>query len=243
MLATSEGPMSSNPSTSAFIGLAVAALAACSSRGSATAAPAIAEQPIVAVAPTDAQDEMARNAVRELQHLIASGKGPHLARVPPAELDRATLGPAVPIYGVRLARLEGYEPSLNPRNLLTDDHRFIYPVLSNGRVSASIILARGPAGDWRPEALGHVNLSGAMESVGSRIVSQRGPTQFSLIEIKPLHLRLLSHDEAGRMMVTPLRTVSETSLHVGEPIDAVLAFSELARYASAHPGSSDTKAD
>lgn len=164
-----------------------------------------------------------------LKELVASGPPERRAFHSGAEVDSATLSTPLPVFMVGLDALIAYRPGQATWPLLRDKREVMYPVTVGGEVRTSVVVKQRADGHWEPGEFGHANVAKTAHAGRHDVSAMRGIAEanLSLVEIPALAAYLLSHDEHGVLMLTPIYDVTGTDLKAGQTHSAAEVFSVL----------------
>ncbi len=143
------------------------------------------------------------------------------------EVQAAVLAVPLPMYLLGLYPLRDYRTGQDPRALLIDEEAVLYPLTVGGEVRTSVVVKKRPGDVWEASSFGHANLAKAAHAGRRGVSAARGVAEgsMSLVDVPTLGARLLSHEENGVPMLTPLFDIPGTEFHarVTRRADEVLA--------------------
>jgi hypothetical protein len=155
-----------------------------------------------------------------------------------AQVKTAKLGAPLRDYLVRLDALKAYVPGSNPAALLTDTHIVHYPLVADGRNSASVSM-NYDRGQWHLISVGDTQRTAKLHSAISRSVlskKQVAENHFA-VRIPALNLEFAAcWDAKGTLFLTPIIDSPEWGLKEGVTEPASAVFGRLVSVAKSHDG-------
>ncbi|HEY2512283.1 MAG TPA: hypothetical protein VGI39_15555 [Polyangiaceae bacterium] len=223
--------------TGLFLGLGAAGCSSESTGAGTTAAPSATAE-VALHAPALPHAAVASDALDTLASLVAQGNPESRGFHSVAEVRTATLSTALPMYRVGLEPLRAYHAGADTRALLEDEGAVMYPVAVSGDVRSAIVVKKRPSGDWEASSFGHAKLAQKAHAGRKGVAAARGVAEadVALVEVPTLSASFLSHEEAGRTMLTPLHDVAGTDLKAGATVAASEVFAKLQPLAAQHDG-------
>jgi hypothetical protein len=177
----------------------------------------------------------AAESLRTLAHLVTPKRTLGFRSV--SEASSASLADGLPMFIVGLDDLRSYRVGADPRPLLKDEAKVMYPVTVGGDVRSAVIV-RKVNGNWRATQFGGANLANVAHAGRKHVAAARGVAEpaLSLVEIPTMSARLLEHEEGGEPMLTALLDVPGTDLRAGETLPAADVFAKLQPLAAHNDG-------
>jgi hypothetical protein len=189
----------------------------------------VADGPVSASAPAIAgapHAVVAAASLRTLAHLVTPKKTLGFQSV--SEASSASLAEGLPMFRVGLDDLRSYHAGADPRPLLKDEGKVMYPVTVGGDVRSAVVV-RKVNGDWKATEFGRASLASFAETGRKHVAAARGVAEsaLSLVEIPTMSARLLEHEEGGVPMLTALMDVPGTDVRAGMTLPAAEVFGKL----------------
>ena len=153
------------------------------------------------------------------------------------EVKSAALEVPLKEYIVLLDPLRKYEPSTDPRTLLSDTGQVTYPVGVGGRVRSSLTLSN-VKGEWKPVSFGDANLHKLFAKIRDENARTAGlqKTDYFIVRIPALNLVFLGYEKEDRLVFVPILDNSAYGFRAGGSIQARGAFLAVREAARQHDG-------
>ena len=152
------------------------------------------------------------------------------------EVKSATLGEPLADFIVPLDKLKAFQPGSDPARLLVSSGQMVYPVMASGNVRSSVTVQK-VEGRWAPVAYGGATLAALVDKVRPRAEGrgQAGGDRV-IVRIPALNLYFLGHQDAGKLMLTPVVDEPRYELKAGEAVPAEKVFDAVLPDAKRHDG-------
>lgn len=192
---------------------------------------------IAAPAPAQTRDErdvpqrQAAEAALPLLRSAAVGAGAALLGLRSAdEVAGATLGEPFMISAVRLDALRAWDSATDPRAVILDARRVLFPVLIGGDTRTGIEV-REKQGGWKTSAIGGTRVATLLAAARAAHRSTAVPPArgYFAVHVPALNLYFLGVETAtGALQLVPLVEDARYSMSkVGEPMNAAAALATL----------------
>lgn len=148
-----------------------------------------------------------------------------------AEAGRAVLGTPICEYRVRLDDLRAFSPSQEPRSILRDNTRVLYPLLINGRARSAILVEKYK-GKSRLNRMGNSTLIRMVEQVGEKgaLSKPANAKPLAVVDIPALGLYFLIREEGKMIQLASLFDVAHLGMKKGVFESAHDVFKRLQPY-------------
>jgi len=168
----------------------------------------------------DTPQQAAEEALKTLEKLITQENYEAMGFASPDEVSRAQLGLPLPVYRVQLDQLREYSPGeTDPKTLLVDVKRTLYPVTVDGEVRSSVAV-EGPQGAWRGTDFGGPALIKALSQY------RQSESDF-VVHIGFVGLYFVAQQNEDGLWLTPLLDDPTLGFVAGEPLAAEEVFRAL----------------
>jgi|HubBroStandDraft_6_1064221.scaffolds.fasta_scaffold276912_2 hypothetical protein len=149
--------------------------------------------------------------------------------------DRTTggvLGEGLLMYMIRLDSLRAYRSGDDPKSLLNETGRIMYPVTVGGEVRSSVTMEKR-AGVWQPAAFGYANLARMVHTTRQQVVdaTQTPLESVVYVEAPAVGARFVGHEAGSTLILTPIHDIAGTTLTAGKLVSATEALAQLSRAA------------
>jgi hypothetical protein len=201
--------------------LAAILVGACSS-----GAPAASVSPPTAlVSPSEpARAEVASAVIPHLRVLVATGRVRGIGLSSPEELDRATLGEAIPVYFVHGTDLTGLPPGADPHGVLGEPREMLYPVLVDGVAKSAVVMSRNGAGEWKVTGIGRRKLIDSLGRTSRMLAGTGHASPLALVTMHDVGVSMAAREENGKVMFAALAEAGSGDLPVDQDLPAGAAF-------------------
>lgn len=165
----------------------------------------------------------------DLANLVATGGGTKRGFSSAAEVTSSALADGLPVSFVGLNSLTAFKPGADSKGLATDTHQILYPISVGNDVRSSVTVQQGQDGKWQAVRFGRATIAKTSHSalLKAKAAATVDSGSLSLIEIPTVHAYLLSYQNKGTQVVTPLVDIPGTSYKAGEPQPAAEVFAAL----------------
>lgn len=154
--------------------------------------------------------QAATNALSNLKHLLTEGQNFREMGFDNLEqLDRVSLGEPAAVYAVGLDALREYNPSGDPKSLLIDVKRIVFPVVADGN-GRTLITLEQKDGKWHFVSFGDQSVARNLLRVREDRSSAPGglPTSnYFIVQVNALFLTFLGNEQPGSSSANSLRLV------------------------------------
>lgn len=121
----------------------------------------------------------------------------------PEEAAQATLGEPLPIRFVRLDALQAYDATNDPRTILADGKRILFPLMAGSETRSGIEVAEKARG-WDASAIGGARIAMLLDSARAAHRAANPGASYFAVHIAALNLYLLGFDTADEPMLIPI---------------------------------------
>lgn len=154
-----------------------------------------------------------------------------------SEVKNARLGVPLPVFMVQLDDLRAYRSGIDPRKLLRDLDKVVFPVLVNGEVRSSVTVERRND-RWQASSFGAPRLARAFESARQANASANNlsPLAYAMVHVAALNRHYLAHRSGDQLLLTTIIDDPVLRLRSGRTLSAGQVFLALVPIARKHDG-------
>ena len=154
--------------------------------------------------------QAATSALSNLKQLLTAGENFREMGFDDLEqVNRASLSDPASVYTVGLDQLRNYTPGSDPRSLLVDTKRMVFPVVADGS-GRTLITVEQKAGSWHFVSFGDQRVARNLVRVRdgkSSVQGRRSTSDFFLVQVKVMFLTFLGNEQPGSVGANSLRLV------------------------------------
>ncbi len=168
----------------------------------------------------DTPQQAAEEALKILEKLVTRENYEAMGFTSPDEVAKAQLGAPMTVYRVQLDQLREYSPGeTEPKSLLVDVSRALYPVTVDGEVRSSVAV-EGSQGEWRGTDFGAPGLIKALSQY------RQSDSDF-VVHVGFVGLYFVGQQNEAGLSLTPLLDDPNLGFVAGEPLPADEVFRAL----------------
>lgn len=200
---------------------------------------------LIVASPTSAQTQMSASAMgtantqaaaasrdaatKAFADLVAFDRTHAFEPLQSAEVkQRARLGPAIPMYFVRLDRLKSYKAGSDPLQLLSAPTTVVYPVLVDRRGASAIEISRAAEGDgWKVSAIEDATFAKALTDVRPQLADAGAASRDVSVWIPAFSQWFFGELEGNALQLTPLFDDPRFGFKKGSALSAGSVFEKL----------------
>jgi hypothetical protein len=189
-------------------------------------------------APIDKQAfQMGAQSLNAFQSVVTERNFQQMGFLNLSEVKNARLGVPLPVFMVQLDDLRAYRSGIDPRKLLRDLDKVVFPVLVNGEVRSSVTVERRND-RWQASSFGAPRLARAFESARQANASANNlsPLAYAMVHVAALNRHYLAHRSGDQLLLTTIIDDPVLRLRSGRTLSAGQVFLALVPIARKHDG-------